>query len=261
MTDRKRGTIMKLLAGGATVLALGAAATFAPQVFVVAGSAAWAQEDGGGQGGQGQGGQGEGGQGEGGQGQGGQGQGGQGNGGQGQGGPGEDSEGQGPKAGSGGSTGGKPVWAGEGIPEVELGRLNVARSPDHVLDRAFDEALASVTPEMIAFYNLSTAEMISELSFNFDNIAYIDSPLQNLALLRDALDGTSALTPLGVTTDVTTLTAVYLAVAADKEGEGISTDTVIAVTTILGQPITGTAAADLAELAESIRLAVVAGHG
>jgi hypothetical protein len=36
---------------------------------------------------------------------------------------------------------------------------------------------------------------------------------------------------------------------------------VIAVTTILGQPITGAEAEALAALAESIRLGVVAGHG
>jgi hypothetical protein len=255
MTDRKRGAILQLLAGSATVLVLGAGATFGPQMFSAVGSAAWAQE-GSGQGGQGEG---KGGQGQGGQGNGGQG--GQGQGGEGQGGPGEDSDGQGPKAGSGGSGGGKPVWASEGIPEVELGRLNVARSPDNVLDRAFTEAMSSVTPEMVAFYNLSTAEMISELSLNFDNVAYIDSPLQNLALMKDALDGTSSLATLGVTTDAMTLVAVHLAVAADKEGEGISTNTVIAVTTILGQPITGAEAEALAALAESIRLGVVAGHG
>ncbi len=48
---------------------------------------------------------------------------------------------------------GRPTWAQEGIPDVDLGRLNVARSPNHVLDRAFDEAIASFTPEMTAFYS------------------------------------------------------------------------------------------------------------
>lgn len=123
---------------------LGTAAFVAPQWSNNFVPAAWAQEDGGeGKGGQGQGGQGQGGQGQGGQGQGGDGQG--------QGGPGEDSDGKGPKAGSGGSDGGKPVWAQEGIPEVELGRLSVARSPDKVLDKALAEAVASLTPEIIAY--------------------------------------------------------------------------------------------------------------
>jgi len=39
------------------------------------------------------------------------------------------------------SRGGRPVWAQEGIPEVELGRLNMARAPAHVLMRALDEAV------------------------------------------------------------------------------------------------------------------------
>jgi len=42
---------------------------------------------------------------------------------------------------SSGSGGGKPFWAQEGIPELELGRLSVVRSPDQVLQRAFVEAL------------------------------------------------------------------------------------------------------------------------
>lgn len=253
MSEKMRKSIVKLLAGTATVLAFGAAVAVGPHVFNSAISAAWAQDDGAGEGGQGQGGQGQGGQGQGGQGQGGKGQG--------QGGPGEDSDGQGPKAGSGGADGGKPVWAQEGIPEVELGRLNVARSPDKVLDRAYNEALATLTPEMVAFYNLSTDDMINELTFNFDNVAYIDSPLQNLALLKDALDGSSALTAQGVATDPDTLIAVFLAVASDKEGEGPTPLVVEAVTTILGTPVTGDAAVALADQAHEIWVAVVAGHG
>ncbi|WP_216842436.1 hypothetical protein [Tabrizicola piscis] len=255
MQTTKSSTITKFLAGTAAVLTLSAVVTLGSQILYPNASTAFAQTEGGeggGKGGQGQGGQGQGGQGEGGQGKGGEGAG--------QGGPGEDSDGKGPKAGSAGNTGGKPVWAQEGIPVVELGRLNVARSPDSVLARAYAEALASLTPEMIEFYNLTTAEMIDELSFNFDNVAYIDSPLQNLALLKDALDGTSALTALGVTTDPDTLMATFLAVAADKDGEGITAATVEAVSTILGTPITGDDAVAVAIEAESIRLAVVVGH-
>jgi hypothetical protein len=250
MQTIKSSTVLKFLAGTAAVLTLSAVVTLGPQILYPDASTAFAQTgsgEGGGKGGEGKGGEGKGGEGKGGEGAG-------------QGGPGEDSDGKGPKAGSAGNTGGKPVWAQEGIPVVELGRLNVARSPDSVLARAYAEALASLTPEMIDFYNLTTAEMIEELSFNFDSVAYIDSPLQNLALLKDALDGTSALTALGVTTDPDTLMATFLAVAADKEGEGITAATVEAVTTILGSPITGDAAVALAAEAESIRLAVVIGH-
>lgn len=181
----------------------------------------------------------------------------------GQAGPDPSSDGKGPQAGgpaTTGASGGKPAWAQEGIPEVELGRLSVARSPQKVLDQSLAEALSSLSPEMIAFYDQTLDDMIEDLSLNWDEIALIDSPLQNLALLQDALDGTSVLAEKGVTTDNDTLLAVFIGVASDK-ALPISTDTVIAVTTILGTPITGEEAEDLAEAAESIRIAVVAGHG
>lgn len=212
------------------------------------GAAAWAQEAGKGQGGQGD----NGNQGEG---QGNQGQG------KGQGGPGEDSDGKGPQAGNAGASGGgKPIWAQEGIPEVELGRLNVARSPDQVLDRSLTEALKTLTPEMVSYYNLTLDQAVEALSLNFDTTVFVDSPLQNLALLKDMLDGTSALTASGVVNDTATLAAMMLGAASDKTVP-ISVDTVIAVTAILGTPVTGDAAAQLAADAEAIRIAILAGHG
>lgn len=102
--------------------------------------------------------------------------------------------------------------------------------------------------------------MISQLSLNFDNVAFIDSPLQNLALLGDLLDGGAALTGAGVATDTIQLEAMLLGAASDKTIP-ISVDTVIAVTTILGTPVTGSKAAELAALAESVRVAILAGHG
>ena len=243
-----------ILSVGASALALGAA-VFVADWSDVGVSAAFAQQSGqqqGNQGGQGQGSQGS---------QSGQGnQGGQG---EGQGGPGDDSDGKGPQAGGpsdSGSGGGKPVWAQEGIPEVELGRLSVARSPEHVLQRAFDESLASMSPEMIDFYSLSLSEMIDELSLNWDNITILDSPLQNLSLFKDALDGTSTLTSIGVTNTNDTLLAVFLGVASDKT-VAISPDTVTAITTIFGMPMSDAEAAALAADAEAIRIAVLAGHG
>lgn len=203
---------------------------------------------------------------QGGQGQGSQGaqagQGNQGGQGSGQGGPDPDSDSKGPQAGGPadtGSSGGKPAWAQEGIPEVELGRLSVARSPDQVLDRAYAEALATIAadPTIEAFYELSLEAMIEKLSLEWDEITIIDSPLQNLALMQDVLDGTN---DTGLSNDNDTLLAVFLGVASDK-AVPISTETVIAVTTILGDPITGDDAAALAADAEAIRIAVLAGHG
>jgi hypothetical protein len=168
-------------------------------------------------------------------------------------------------AGNGGSgqrgdAGGKPVWAQEGIPEVELGRLNVARSPRQVIDRAFNEALASFTPEVAAFYRLDIDAMERELSENWANVRIIDSPLQNLALMRDALDGSSVLAKVGITTANDTLLAAFLGTASDK-GIPISAETAASVAAILGSPLTPAEATALAEQAERIRQAILEGHG
>ncbi|PXW67585.1 hypothetical protein C7964_106161 [Loktanella sp. PT4BL] len=210
---------------------------------------------------------------QGGQGQGGQGaqsgQGNQGGSGAGQGGPDVTSDGQGPQAGNPSDTnsgGGKPAWAQEGIPEVELGRLSVARSPDQVLERSLEEALSTWdAATMEAFYSLpldssdpDATTILTELSLNWDNLTIYDSPLQNLALMKDILDDGDS--QLDVNNDTDVLMAVFLGVASDKVLP-ISTDTVIAVTTILGYPITGDDAEDLAEDAEAVRIAVLAGHG
>lgn len=136
----------------------------------------------------------------------------------------------------------------------------MARSPDRVLNQAYDEAIASITPEMLSFYSMDLEAAVEQLSLNFATTAYIDSPLQNLALLRDALDGSSALADLGVSNDIGTLQAIFIGVASDKTLP-ISVDTVVALTTILGAPVTGDAALELATDAEAVRIAVLAGHG
>ena len=163
-------------------------------------------------------------------------------------------------AGSGATGNGRPVWAQEGIPEVELGRLNVVRSPTRVLDRALDEALSGFTAKEAAFYRLDLDAMITELSKNWDGVSFIDSPLQNLALFRDAADGSSVLRDVGIVTDNNTLLAVFLGTASDKTIP-ITADTVTAVSAMLNQPLTPAQAAALAEDAELIRRAVLAGHG
>ncbi len=183
-----------------------------------------------------------------------------------------DEGGKGPAAGSGGDghgggqagqqggSGKKPVWAQEGIPEVELGRLNVARSPEQVLGRALSEAMASFTPEVAAFYRLDLAGMEKELSENWGNVRLIDSPLQNLALMRDALDGSSVLATVGITTDNDTLLAAFLGTASDK-AIPVTAETAAAVSAILGRPLSASEAAALAAKAEKIRQAILEGHG
>lgn len=202
----------------------------------------------------------------------------------GQGGPDEGSDSKGPQAGGPadtGSGGGKPVWAQEGIPEVELGRLSVARSPEHVLARALDEAVATMTDPIVDFYNMSLDDIIEEFSLNWDNVTMYDSPLQNLALFQDILEdgdsqlestsygnvidtGTSAYTDpvdglIQISNDVK-LAAVFLGVASDKTIT-VSEDTVEAMLTILGVSLpSGVSAEDFADMAEAVRLAVYTGH-
>jgi hypothetical protein len=169
---------------------------------------------------------------------------------QGQGGPGADSDGRGPKYKAGkdvdGEQGGKPVWAQEGIPEVELGRLNVARSPSNVLDRQLAEALATLKAldaetltAVDALYNGSADAFIAAVSTQWDTLTYIDSPLQNLAVLRDVFDGEGfLLNSVGVyTTSPTEIASILIGVASDKT-VAITDDTVKALNTILGLGLT-----------------------
>jgi hypothetical protein len=135
----------------------------------------------------------------------------------------------------------------------------VARS-DQVLDRALAYALSNISPDIVSFYNLSLEDAITTLSLEFDTVTMYDSPLQSLSLLRDALDGTSVLADYGVTNDIDTLMALFIGVASDKTIT-VSTDTVLALTTILGAPMTDAEAAALATAAEAVRIAVLAGHG
>ena len=181
----------------------------------------------------------------------------------GQSGPGADSEGRGPKYGQQTDrTRSKPSWAQEGIPEIELGRLNVARSPDRVLDRAYLEALSNFTSDKVAFYNMSIDEAAAFLRTDFRNVSMLDSPLQNLSLLRDILeDGHSVLNTLDqVQNDNLTLAAIFLGTASDKSIE-IVPETAYALSVILGYELTEGQARALASDAEIIRAAIYEGHG
>ena len=179
----------------------------------------------------------------------------------GKGGPGAESEGKGPRAGTaGGSKGTRPVWAKEGIPEVELGRLNVARSPDRILEKAAAEEVSNLTAEKAAFYSLTLEQMVTALSTDFDNVSMIDSPVANLGLLKDVLDGTSVLTAEGVVNDPEVLAAVFLGSASDKTIE-ISPETAYSVSKILGYELSEAQSEALAKDAEDIREAILEGHG
>jgi hypothetical protein len=159
----------------------------------------------------------------------------------------------------------RPVWAQEGIPEVELGRLNVARAPGRVLARAEGEALASYSEEMAALYNLDAAQAAELLETSFSDVSRYDSPLQNLALYKDVM--TFGKTELG---DIDPgirpasqldLAAIFLGSASDKTIP-ISEDTVVALNRILGLvELSPDDRVTLATNADMVREAILIGHG
>ena len=196
---------------------------------------------------------------------------------------------QGPRFGGGdnssrpaaGTTGGRPVWAKEGIPAVELGRLSVARAPAHVIDKALAEAVSNwatmsttvmtltaegvpdLTMTVAQLYSLPAAEFAYIVQTYYPSIVRIDSPVENLGLLKNlAMTDSTALTGVTVTPATSDdLYAIFLGSASDKTIP-ISADTVTAVNTILGlPPLTPEATADIAAKAEAVRLAILSGHG
>lgn len=159
----------------------------------------------------------------------------------------------------------RPVWAQEGIPEVELGRLNVSRAPSHVLERAEDEALATYLASMSVLYSLSAVDAAKLLEINYRGVSRYDSPLQNLALYKDVMvfgrtelkEIDSAITPASQLD----LAAIFLGSASDKTLP-ISENTVIALNRILG--LVELSPEDLnilATKAETVRQAILIGHG
>ena len=162
-------------------------------------------------------------------------------------------------------TGRRPVWAREGIPEVELGRLNVSRAPGHVLGRAEGEALSTYQPGMRALYGLDAEQAAALLASSFSEVARYDSPLQNLALYKDVMTfGDTQLRSLDpdlVPASQLDLAAIFLGSASDKTVP-ISEDTVTAVNRILGLvEMDPDERALLAGKAETVRQAILVGHG
>lgn len=162
--------------------------------------------------------------------------------------------------GGGGAGGGRPVWAQEGIPDVELGRLNVGRAPGQVLARAEQEAISEYTDAMVQLYNLSAEDAAALLQTHYRDVARIDSPLQNLALYKDVMTfGRSQLS--GVNNSQLDLAAIFLGSASDKNIP-VSEDTVIAINRILGLvDLSDQERATLAGKAETVRSAILIGHG
>ena len=159
--------------------------------------------------------------------------------------------------------GGRPVWAREGIPEVELGRLNMGRAPRFVLDRALDEAASRFDAgTMASFYSLDAEAAAVLLEGDYANIARLESPQQNLALYRDVMmDFPQPLLPGIQPASQLDLAAIYLGSAADKNIP-ITGDSIVAINRILGLvPLDDGARSTLAAKAESVRTGLATGHG
>ncbi len=112
--------------------------------------------------------------------------------------------------------------------EVDFGRAAVARSPDKVTDKALTDALAKLTADGVV---LSTDEA-GRITYTVDGVtSTIDSPLENLALYVDLLEGltSTSTSPTEAALDsLATLdtAASLLAGVADKTGD-ISVDYVV----------------------------------
>lgn len=159
----------------------------------------------------------------------------------------------------------RPVWAQEGIPEVELGRLNVSRAPSRVLDRAEDEALATYIAEMATIYSLSADDAAKLLESNFRGVSRYDSPVQNLALYKDVMvfgkTELNDIDPNLMAASQLDLAAIFLGSASDKTIP-ISENTVIALNRILGLvELSPEERNILATKAETVRQSILIGHG
>lgn len=122
----------------------------------------------------------------------------------------------------------RPVWAQEGLPEVELGRLNAARAPNHVLSRALGEAHTALAA---------------------DPQAGVHSPPQNLALYWEAMSSENVWTREQA--------AAFLGAASDKRIP-ITTETVKALNLILG--VSDPDPTGMAQAADSVRQQLLADH-
>ncbi len=159
--------------------------------------------------------------------------------------------------------GGRPVWAREGILEVELGRLNMGRVPTLVLARALDEAALRYDPEtMSTFYGLDAESAATLLESDYANVVRLDSPQQNLALYRDVMmDFPQPLLSGLQPASQLDLAAIYLGSAADK-AIPITEESVIAINRILGLvPLEANDQAVLALKADTVRIGLATGHG
>lgn len=123
------------------------------------------------------------------------------------------------------------------VQEVEFGRLNMVRSPEKVLAKAFDAAMATL---LAADEGSLTTDAAGRLLVMLDGVPKtIDSPLENVALYQEMIMNLMAGdTPLpGVTLPAERtpleIAAALFAAGADKTGD-IDLDEVIYINDFLG---------------------------
>lgn len=173
----------------------------------------------------------------------------------GKGGPSADSDGKGPNASLGGGKDkeGKPNWAGQEL--VDIGRMNVIKSPDSVLARAIAN-LEYDPATQAALYSMSASQFAAALLAAGNLDALIDSPVANLALLSDYWDGKVSLD--GVTpASFVDFSGILIGTAADKTST-VTTEQVEALATITGVTVD---AAAIAAAARTVQDAIVDIHG
>lgn len=112
----------------------------------------------------------------------------------------------------------------DAMQEVELERLNIARAPDNVIARAYDEALSIIASDADGVLEYDAAGRIVVV-LEDGTERTIDSPVENLALYLDAMTNPDTVWTLDDAKS-------FLAAAASKFGE-ISLDTLINLNNML----------------------------
>ncbi len=176
--------------------------------------------------------------------------------GSGQGGPGADSDAKGPRYGGEGSKpeagtqGGRPAWASQEL--TDIGRMNVARAPDAVLERSLLNGVAELKTGgtyNVAFYDAALEILKTSTDPKADLKALlasattvrVDSPLANLAFYKSILTTGAIMDADGNTVwsvadaDRNLAAALFIAMASDKTNE-VSVSTVHAVDVIFAFP-------------------------
>jgi hypothetical protein len=208
----------------------------------------------------------------------------------GQGGPSADSDAKGPRYGGEGSKptagtqGGRPAWASQEL--TDIGRMNVARAPEAVLNRSLLNAVAELkTGDVynVAFYDAALAILKNSATPLQDLKALladpttvrIDSPLANLAFYKSILttgtikDADGNVVWSVPDADRELAAALFIAMAADKTKE-VTVPVVHAVDVIFEFPSEAGSTATInpdadqderiALPAETVRLAVYEVH-